>query len=59
MLEMKLTCGICEKELKNNSEAMICSFECTYCLDCGTNSNHICKNCGGELVKRPKRDVRK
>ena len=58
MLEMKLACEICEKELQHHSDALICSFECTFCLDCGKKIHHICKNCDGELVKRPKRDAK-
>jgi len=35
---------------------MICSFECTFCADCAqTRLNGRCPNCGGELVKRPRR----
>ena len=59
MLEMKSECEICNKVLSNSSDAMICSFECTYCIDCAKNLNKICKNCDGELTIRPKREVRK
>lgn len=57
MLLMKLNCECCNKELPLNSdEAMICSFECTYCTKCTEEIlNKICPNCGGNLEKRPKR----
>jgi len=54
-LEMKTECEKCKKELKNNSIAFICSYECTFCSDCSEKMNHICPNCNGELVKRPNR----
>lgn len=34
---------------------MICTYECTYCRTCATEMNHVCKNCGGNLVERPSR----
>ena len=49
MLEMKSECEICNKVLPNSSDAMICSFGCTYCINCAKNLNKICKNCNGEL----------
>ena len=57
MLEMKTSCLVCEATLAHDDSAAICSYECTYCPDCAAESNHICKNCGGELVPRPKRKV--
>jgi hypothetical protein len=35
---------------------MICSFECTFCSDCASQklAGH-CPNCGGELLRRPRR----
>ena len=33
----------------------ICSFECTFCAACGDAMAHVCPNCGGELVARPRR----
>ncbi len=55
MLEIKLNCENCGKSLPNHStDAMICSFECTFCRDCVENIlKNICPNCGGELEKRP------
>ncbi|HDU5043371.1 TPA: DUF1272 domain-containing protein [Klebsiella aerogenes] len=37
-----------------SKEAYICSFECTFCVDCVTQLlNGQCLNCRGELVRRP------
>ena len=55
MLEIRPTCENCNKSLTYNSiEAMICTFECTYCKDCVENVlQNICPNCGGNFVMRP------
>ena len=45
-----------QAELFDRSEAMICSFECPYCLDCANTPNNICNNCNGELAIRPKKE---
>lgn len=57
MLEIRPNCENCGKLLPNNSEeAMICTFECTFCADCVTNVLHnVCPNCGGGFEKRPTR----
>ncbi|MCY3973448.1 MAG: DUF1272 domain-containing protein [Candidatus Dadabacteria bacterium] len=55
MLEMKNECLQCNIKLEPASDAMICSYECTYCLQCASENNGICKNCGGDLQLRPKR----
>jgi uncharacterized protein len=35
---------------------MICTFECTFCLECVENVLHnVCPNCGGGFEKRPTR----
>ncbi len=40
-----------------SDDAMICSYECTFCLNCIENDlNQVCPNCGGGFEKRPKRD---
>ncbi|MBB2171835.1 DUF1272 domain-containing protein [Gluconacetobacter asukensis] len=59
MLEMRPDCGCCGRVLPQSSaEAMICSFECTFCAACASEVlDHRCPNCGGELVRRPIRDV--
>ncbi len=55
MLQIKSNCESCGNELPNESEeAMICSFECTFCKDCVENILHkVCPNCGGSFEKRP------
>jgi uncharacterized protein len=57
MLEIKPICENCGKPLPNNSgEAMICTFECTFCKDCVENVLfNVCPNCGGGFEKRPVR----
>lgn len=54
-LEFKSTCEKCSKALTMQSEACICSYECTFCETCSKKMEFICPNCKGELVKRPKR----
>jgi uncharacterized protein len=54
-LELKTSCERCEATLTPDGAAMICTFECTFCTDCATALDHICPNCGGELVSRPRR----
>ena len=57
MLEIRPTCENCNKLLPNEStEAMICTFECTFCDDCVKNVlKNVCPNCGGGFEKRPVR----
>jgi len=57
MLEIKPICENCGKALPNGStEAMICTFECTFCADCVNNVLfNVCPNCGGGFEKRPVR----
>ena len=55
MLELRPTCEHCNKSLPPNStEAMICTYECTYCRQC-VNSvlDNVCPNCGGGFCSRP------
>jgi len=61
MLELRPNCECCNKDLPPDSrEAMICTFECTYCVDCATGPlAGTCPNCGGELVRRPVRPADK
>jgi len=55
MLEIRPTCENCNKSLPFNSqEAMICTFECTFCKDCFEHVLlQVCPNCGGSLEERP------
>lgn len=59
MLELRPICENCGKALPPNAtDAMICSFECTYCADCATGVlANVCPNCGGGFEKRPIRPV--
>jgi uncharacterized protein len=54
-LEMRATCERCNAPLTNGSDAVICSYECTFCRACGEAVDHVCPNCSGELVARPRR----
>ena len=55
MLELRPNCERCDRDLPADSgDALICSFECTFCADCSSSVlKHICPNCGGNLVARP------
>jgi uncharacterized protein len=57
MLEIRPTCENCNRSLPYDSiEAMICTFECTFCKDCvDTILHHVCPNCGGNFTERPTR----
>jgi len=54
-LEMKTTCEKCEANLAPDADAYICAYECTFCPGCAESMNATCPNCGGELVRRPRR----
>lgn len=54
-LEMRARCERCETALAHNDEAYICSYECTFCAPCAGALSATCPNCGGELVRRPRR----
>ncbi len=55
MLELRPNCECCDKDLApDSSEAMICTFECTFCRECAeTVFNRTCPNCGGNFSARP------
>ena len=57
MLKLKPNCECCDVDLPvESAEAMICTFECTFCRDCvETKLNSVCPNCGGNFVSRPVR----
>jgi len=61
MLQLRPGCECCNKDLPPDSaEAMICSFECTFCADCvRTKLHNICPNCGGGFERRPVRPASK
>jgi uncharacterized protein len=55
MLKLRPNCECCNKDLPpETTEAVMCSFECTFCRDCAyTKLNGCCPNCSGELLARP------
>jgi hypothetical protein len=61
MLQLRPSCECCDKDLPPDSmEAVICSFECTFCKTCAdTRLSGRCPNCGGELLRRPIRPKEK
>ena len=56
-LAMRVECERCRAPLKADDVAYICSYECTYCGACYAALEHRCKNCGGELARRPRRPL--
>jgi uncharacterized protein len=57
MLELRPNCECCDRDLPPESpDAMICTYECTWCRDCVDHVLHgVCPNCGGNLERRPVR----
>lgn len=57
MLQLRPSCENCDKPLPPDSEeAMICTYECTFCIECVTDVlENVCPNCGGGFEKRPVR----
>ena len=57
MLQLRPNCERCDKDLPAHSDqAMICTFECTFCRDCVTGAlAGVCPNCGGNFESRPVR----
>jgi hypothetical protein len=55
MLELRPTCEHCNRPLPPESkDAVICSFECTFCRTCATTLLFsTCPNCGGGFSERP------
>ena len=53
-LELRPNCEGCDKDLAPDAaDAMICSYECTWCVDCVERLQNVCPNCGGGFVPRP------
>jgi uncharacterized protein len=54
MLALRPNCECCDRDLPPESrDAMMCSFECTFCKSCAEGVlKGRCPNCGGELVRR-------
>jgi hypothetical protein len=61
MLQLRPNCECCDRDLPPDSaEALICTFECTFCRDCAQDVlKGECPNCGGELMTRPRRPANK
>ena len=61
MLELRPNCECCNVDLPNESlDARICTYECTFCAACAeTKLAGTCPNCGGELLRRPRRPAGK
>lgn len=61
MLALRPNCECCDKDLPPEAtDAMICTFECTFCRDCvETKLGGVCPNCGGNLERRPVRPAGK
>jgi uncharacterized protein len=57
MLELRPTCENCNRPLPPNAtDAMICTYECTFCDDCvNAVLSNVCPNCGGGFERRPVR----
>ena len=56
-LELRPNCELCDRDLPPAStDAMICTYECTFCAACVADVLHnVCPNCGGGFEKRPVR----
>ena len=54
-LQMRAGSERCGTILTQGGTALICSYECTLCESCASRMDHVCANCGGELVRRPRR----
>jgi len=57
MLALRPNCENCGIELlPHSTDAMICSYECTFCKNCVDQIlNNVCPNCGGGFCSRPVR----
>jgi len=55
MLELRPNCENCDCDLPPESgDAMICTFECTFCRKCADEVyQRVCPKCGGNLERRP------
>ena len=53
MLELRPNCECCDKDLPPEApDAMICTFECTFCADCAEHVlGGVCPNCGGNFSR--------
>src|SRR5271157_1013761 len=56
-LQIKTRCEKCAAPLPVDGHAYICSYECTFCSVCASESKGSCPNCTGELIRRPRRET--
>jgi uncharacterized protein len=61
MLALPPNCECCDKDLPPDAaDAMICTFECTFCRNCAERRlGGACPNCGGNFAPRPIRPAGK
>jgi uncharacterized protein len=54
MLELRPSCERCGTSLPPHApDAMICSYECTFCEACALGAlSNVCPNCGGNFQHR-------
>ncbi|MGZ9810622.1 DUF1272 domain-containing protein [Pseudoroseicyclus sp. H15] len=54
-LELRPNCEFCDRDLPPDApDAMICTYECTFCRDCVQRElQNVCPNCGGGFAPRP------
>ncbi|MEL7186906.1 MAG: DUF1272 domain-containing protein [Pseudomonadota bacterium] len=57
MLKLRPNCELCNCDLPPDADnARICTYECTFCLDCVEGPlQGCCPNCGGNFERRPVR----
>ena len=52
MLELRPNCERCDRDLPPDADARICSYECTFCVECAEEAlANVCPNCGGGFVR--------
>jgi hypothetical protein len=58
-LELRPNCEYCDKDLPPHArDAMICTYECTFCAECVDIIANVCPNCGGGFAPRPLRPAK-
>ena len=58
-LQLRPNCEGCDKDLPPTApDAMICTYECTWCAACVERLRNVCPYCGGGFVPRPIRPAR-
>ena len=57
VLDLRPSCELCDRDLPPDAtDAMICTFECTFCAACVRDTlANVCPNCGGGFAPRPVR----